>query len=332
MREVTIGANEAGQRFDKFLKKYLKEAGSGFLYKMLRKKNITLNGSKADGSEKLTAGDRGCFFLAEETLEKFRGALGEVTVPDKTASNSSLKPDLQIPVIFENEHILLVNKPAGLLTQKAEAQDYSLNEWLTDYLLSQKKITADQLRTFRPSVCNRLDRNTSGLVICGKTLAGSQKMSELLRERTVHKYYRLFAAGRMELEGVTQAWLIKDEKNNQVRILSAEPKGNKAAAHIVTGCRPLTFYPEYTYAEVELFTGKSHQIRAHLAALGHPLIGDAKYGNKACNDRYRRLGIHSQMLHAFRVEFPVMDGCFADLSGKSFTAPEPEAFLRLKTQ
>lgn len=96
-------------------------------------------------------------------------------------------------------------------------------------------------------------------------------MSELLRERTVHKYYRLFAAGRMELEGVTQAWLIKDEKNNQVRILSAEPKGNKAAAHIVTGCRPLTFYPEYTYAEVELFTGKSHQIRAHLPRWAIPL-------------------------------------------------------------
>ena len=331
MREVTIGANEAGQRFDKFLKKYLKEAGSGFLYKMLRKKNITLNGSRADGSEKLTAGDRVCFFLAEETLEKFRGAQRMDTAPDKSAYGAA-KPALQVPVIFENEHILLVNKPAGLLTQKAQAQDYSLNEWLTDYLLSQGKITAEQLRTFRPSVCNRLDRNTSGLVICGKTLAGSQKMSELLRERTVHKYYRLFAAGRLELEGVTQAWLIKDEKNNQVRILSCEPKGGKDAAHIVTGCRPLTFYPDYTYAEVELFTGKSHQIRAHLAALGHPLVGDAKYGIKALNDKYRRMGIRSQMLHAFRVEFPVMNGCFSDLSGKSFTAPEPDSFLRLKTK
>ena len=120
----------------------------------------------------------------------------------------------------------------------------------------------------------------------------------------------------MELEGVTQAWLIKDEKNNQVRILSAEPKGNKAAAHIVTGCRlPLPFIRSIPTLRWSCLQGKSHQIRAHLAALGHPLIGDAKYGNKACNDRFRRLGIHSQMLHAFRVEFPVMDGCFADLSG-----------------
>lgn len=117
-----------------------------------------------------------------------------------------------MPVIYEDDNILLLNKPAGLLSQKASSEDYSLNEWLIDYLLEQGEITREGLRTFRPSVCNRLDRNTSGLVVCGKTLAGSQKMSELLRERNVHKFYRLFAAGRAELDGVTDAWLRKDEK------------------------------------------------------------------------------------------------------------------------
>lgn len=236
----------------------------------------------------------------------------------------------RVPVIYEDDNILLLNKPAGLLSQKASSEDYSLNEWLIDYLLEQGEITREGLRTFRPSVCNRLDRNTSGLVVCGKTLAGSQKMSELLRERNVHKFYRLFAAGRAELDGVTDAWLRKDEKNNQVEILPAPPSDSSRAFHIVTGCHPLAYYEGYTYLEVELFTGKSHQIRAHLAALGHPLIGDGKYGDKHINDRFRRQGIRSQMLHAYRIEFPEMDGLFAGLSGRVFTALEPESFLLLK--
>ena len=338
MKELTIGTNEAGQRLDKFLRKYLKEAGSGFLYKMLRKKNITLNGAKADGSEKLENGDRVCFFLSDETLDKFRGPIPAGGQERKTGAftgtseKKGTKTFPQVPVIYENEHILLLDKPAGLLTQKAVPEDYSLNEWLIDYLLRQGQITQEGLRTFRPSVCYRLDRNTSGLVICGKTLAGSQKMSELLRERTVHKYYRLFAAGRVELDGITDAWLSKDEKNNQVKILPAAPADSSKAFHIITGCHPLACYKGYTYLEVELFTGKSHQIRAHMAALGHPLIGDGKYGDKQINGRFRKQGIRSQMLHAYRIEFPEMDGCFAGLSGRSFTAPEPEAFLRLKKQ
>ena len=337
MKEVTVGSNEAGQRLDKFLKKYLKEAGSGFLYKMLRKKNITLNGAKADGSEKLIQGDRVCFFLSEETLEKFRGPAPDIASgnlgnqkgnkPERAGKKASVP---RVPVIYEDDNILLLNKPAGLLSQKASPEDYSLNEWLIDYLLEQGEITREGLRTFRPSVCNRLDRNTSGLVVCGKTLAGSQKMSELLRERNVHKFYRLFAAGRAELDGVTDAWLRKDEKNNQVEILPAPPSDSSRAFHIVTGCHPLAYYEGYTYLEVELFTGKSHQIRAHLAALGHPLIGDGKYGDKRINDRFHRQGIRSQMLHAYRIEFPEMDGLFAGLSGRVFTAPEPESFLLLK--
>lgn len=339
MKEVTVGSNEAGQRLDKFLKKYLKEVGSGFLYKMLRKKNITLNGVKADGSEKLTQGDKVCFFLSEETLEKFRGPAPD-TVSGSLDNQQGKKPVgaerkisiPQVPIVYEDENILLLNKPAGLLSQKASPEDYSLNEWLIDYLLDQGEITREGLRTFRPSICNRLDRNTSGLVVCGKTLAGSQKMSELLRERNVHKFYRLFAAGRAELDGVTDAWLRKDEKNNQVEILSSPPSDCSKASHIITGCHPLAYYEGYTYLEVELFTGKSHQIRAHLAALGHPLIGDGKYGDKRINDRFRKQGVRSQMLHAYRIEFPVMDGLFAGLSGKVFTAPEPESFLRLKRE
>lgn len=322
MREVTISPNEGGQRFDKYLKKYLKEAGSGFLYKMLRKKNITLNGHKADGSEKLNAGDQVCFFLAEETIEKFRGTVSPVS----TVRKEEL---LSIPVLYEDSQVLLADKPAGLLTQKAQAQDYSLNEWLTDYLLAGGKLKEEDLSTFRPSVCNRLDRNTSGLVICGKTLAGSQKMSELIRDRNLHKFYRLFVAGKPPAEGLAESWLLREENSNQVRIYERKPADSRAVP-VRTGWRLLEAYEDCSCLEVELFTGKTHQIRAQMAALGFPLIGDVRYGNEAVNRRFRKAGVRSQLLHAFRLEFPPLDGLFSGLSERSVVAPEPESFLRMR--
>ena len=322
MREVTIGPNEGGQRFDKYLKKYLKEAGSGFLYKMLRKKNITLNGHKADGSEKLNAGDRVCFFLSEETIDKFRGTASPVS----TIRKEEL---LSIPVLYEDSQVLLADKPAGLLTQKAQAQDYSLNEWLTDYLLAGGKLKEEELSTFRPSVCNRLDRNTSGLVICGKTLAGSQKMSELIRDRNLHKFYRLFVAGKPPAEGLAESWLLREENSNQVRIYEKKPADSRAVP-VRTGWRLLEAYEDCSCLEVELFTGKTHQIRAQMAALGFPLIGDVRYGNEAVNRRFRKAGVRSQLLHACRLEFPPLDGLFSGLSERSVVAPEPESFLRMR--
>ena len=322
MREVTIGPNEGGQRFDKYLKKYLKEAGSGFLYKMLRKKNITLNGHRADGSEKLNTGDRVCFFLAEEIIEKFRGTASPVS----TVRKEEL---LSIPVLYEDSQVLLADKPAGLLTQKAQAQDYSLNEWLTDYLLAGGKLRKEELPTFRPSVCNRLDRNTSGLVICGKTLAGSQKMSELIRNRSLHKFYRLFVAGKPPAEGLAESWLLREENSNQVRIYDKKPDDSRAVP-IRTGWRLLEAYKDCSCLEVELFTGKTHQIRAQMASLGFPLIGDVRYGNEAVNRHFRKAGVRSQLLHAFRLEFPSLDGLFSGLSKRSVIAPEPESFLRMR--
>ena len=231
--------------------------------------------------------------------------------------------------MYEDSQVLLVDKPAGLLTQKAQAQDYSLNEWLTDYLLAGGKLKEEDLSTFRPSVCNRLDRNTSGLVICGKTLAGSQKMSELIRDRNLHKFYRLFVAGKPPAEGLAESWLLREENSNQVRIYEKKPADSRAVP-VRTGWRLLEAYEDCSCLEVELFTGKTHQIRAQMAALGFPLIGDARYGNEAVNRRFRKAGVRSQLLHAFRLEFPPLDGLFSGLSERSVVAPEPESFLRMR--
>lgn len=365
MQEIIVGAGEAGQRFDKFLHKYMKEAPTGFLYKMMRKKNITLNGKKADGREKLEPGDRIALFFAEDTLRKFRG-MGDVCSVERCIADRDGKPTSaagygadrcitdrhtvsghtvsahetllleaekayhkfgKIPVLYEDDHILLVNKPAGVLSQKAEKGGLSLNEWLIGYLLAGGRITAESLQMQRPSVCNRLDRNTSGIVICGKSLYGSQQMSEMLRDRSLHKYYLLYVEGQMHEERRIEGFLRKDESSNKVEILQEEAPG---AARIATAYRPIMTGADKTLVEVELITGKTHQIRAHLASIGFPLIGDYKYGSRAQNDRRKRqYGIIHQLLHAYRIVFPELSGGLAELSGREIKAPLPELFRRL---
>ena len=177
MRMLTVSKNEAGQRLDKLLAKYLNLAGKSFIYKMMRKKNITLNGKKCDGSEHLTEGDEIKLFLAEETIEKF----SEVKIQKVQKK--------KLDIVYEDEHILLINKPSGMLSQKAKETDESLVEYLIDYLLDSGKLKKEDLACFRPSVCNRLDRNTSGIVAAGRSLPGLQIMSEVIKDRSLGKYY-----------------------------------------------------------------------------------------------------------------------------------------------
>ena len=161
MKQFTISPNESGQRFDKYLKKLLSNASGSFVYKMLRKKNITLNDHKADGTEKLASGDQVKLFLSDETFEKFSG--GEQANSEyeavKAVDASRLK------VVYEDADVLIINKPSGMLSQKAVPEDISANEYILSYLIRKGELTEEQWKTFRPSICNRLDRNTSGLLI-----------------------------------------------------------------------------------------------------------------------------------------------------------------------
>lgn len=328
MHQMTIKSEDAGQRLDKYLKKYLKEAQSSFLYRMLRKKNITLNAKKADGSEKLKEGDVVTLFFSEETLEKFRGDIRSQELLLAKEAKAAYQKLGSLEILFENEHILLVNKPAGVLSQKASSQDISLNEWLIGYLLSEKKRSIDSLGSFHPSICNRLDRNTSGIVICGKSLYGSQQMSKVLKERSLHKYYLLYVEGQMHGERQIEGYLSKDEKTNKVSI-SDQPL--KDSARIVTAYKPLKVHRDVTLVEVELITGKTHQIRAHLASIGFPLVGDPKYGNRLLNEkRKKQYGISHQLLHAYRMVFPELSEKLTDVSELEIKAPIPELFRVLE--
>lgn len=315
MQEIQISANEAGQRLDKLLAKYLNEAPKSFLYKMLRKKNIILNGKKASGNEKLAEGDSVKLFLSDETIQKFSK---EIRV---------YKVDTDLDSIYEDKDILLINKPAGMLSQKAEAKDVSLVEHLIAYLLESGQLTKENLKSFKPSICNRLDRNTSGLVVCGKSLKGLQIMGQLFKERTLRKYYRCIVAGKVTEKQYVKGYLIKDEKKNQVTVSETYFPNS---LEIETEYRPIQQLKEGTLLEVHLITGKTHQIRAHLASQGHAIIGDYKYGNKETNDRYKKqYHLSHQLLHAYRLELPKMEKELPQLSEKIFVAPLPKQFEKI---
>ena len=318
MREIVIEKNEAGQRLDKFLAKYMNEASKSFFYKMMRKKNITLNGKKCEGNEKLAEGDVVKLFLAEDTIEKF----SSVQVQEVK------KVDLDI--LYEDDEIILVNKPAGMLSQKAKETDESLVEYLIDYLLESGKLTESGLRAFRPSVCNRLDRNTSGIVAAGKSLAGLQMLSGVFKDRSIHKYYQCLVSGEIRDVKTVDGWLLKDEKKNQVRILTEAKRfggrdGDEEPKRIRTKYEPIATDGRFTLLKVTLLTGRSHQIRAHLASLGHPIVGDSKYGGVSKVNPSGRT-VKYQLLHSYRLEFPKLAEPFAYLSGKVFEAPMPGYF------
>ncbi len=324
MREIVIRENESGQRLDKFLAKYMALAPKSFFYKMMRKKNITLNGKKAQGKEQLKQGDVVKLFLSDETVEKFR--------PKQTVYARK-----ELDILYEDRHTLFVNKPAGMLSQKAKPSDQSLVEYLTAYLLESRQLTEEELRTFHPSVCNRLDRNTSGIVAAGKTLAALQTLSAMFRERSVRKYYLCLVYGVVSGEKKIRAFLTKDGRTNRVTVERKKGTPNSGAdisdgkeSFIETEYRALRTDGEVTLMEVHLITGKTHQIRAHLAAEGYPIIGDYKYGNRDVNDIFRRkYGLTSQLLHSYRLCFPECEGELAELSGKEIKAPVPELFRKI---
>lgn len=332
MQEIKIESSSEGQRLNKFLGRYLDNAPQSFLYKMLRKKNIKYNNGKADGSEILKAGDRIQIYMSDETICNFRkdGMIPQMSTSCRKFEKSD--PLKQISILYENEDILILNKPSGILSQKAVASDYSLNEQIVEYY----KWKGGSLSLFTPSVCNRLDRNTSGIILAGMSLKGTQMLSRVLKARTIDKYYLTIVCGTVTQATTIKGFLCKKKNHNQVVIFRTKEEalanGYQEAAFIETQYQPLAHgksgKEDFTLLKVKLVTGKTHQIRAHLKSVGHPIIGDGKYGLKSVNAYIKSaFGIRHQLLHAFYIHFP--EDIDNVLAGKSFTAMPEEPFLQV---
>lgn len=310
MRILTIGKNDAGQRLDKFLTKAVKGLPKSLMYKSIRTKKIKLNRHRAEPDTMLSEGDEIQLFIREEFFdapEKDDGALARIT------------PSLDI--VFEDENIILINKRPGVLvhedTEGGDGENTLLVR-LRAYLYQKGEYDPAREQAFAPSFCNRIDRNTGGIVIAAKNAAALREMDERIRAREVKKYYICAVHGRMPKKSdVLTAFLHKDPKTNKVFLRDTAAPGHLT---IKTGYRVLAERNGNSLLEIELFTGRTHQIRAHMAYIGHPLLGDGKYGT---NREDKRAGYRYQALMSYRLRFDFSDdgGALAELRGREFALP-----------
>ena len=316
MRELTIQKNDAGQRLDKFLTKTLCNIPPALLYKAIRTKKIKRNRKRTEGKEILSEGDTLQLFLPEEF---FKDSAGE-----DDGDLARLTPKLSI--VYEDAHILLLNKRPGVLVHEdSENGGDTLIRHVQAYLFQKGEYDPTAEQSFAPALCNRIDRNTGGIVIAAKTAEALRVINEKIRTGEIRKFYLCAVHGipRPKTARMT-AYLIKNSKENAVRIYDRDP--GHGAKEIITEYRVLAEKNGDALLEIALLTGRTHQIRAHMAHIGHPLWGDGKYGiNRA--DRAR--GYKFQALCSYRLRFAFTEdaGELSCLAGKEFSIPEADIYF-----
>ncbi len=320
---LEVGENEEGQRLDRFLRKYLPGANLSLIYKAIRK-DIKVNGRREGEKYSLKKGDILSVYMLEEEIDRYRNIPGR-----KRAKR-------QFGVVYEDDNILLVDKPFGLLTHgdSTEKKNHLANQAL-DYLIESGAYNPRTEKTFSPASVNRLDRNTTGLVVFGKNAKSLRTLNGLVRESKLEKYYLTIVSGEMKSKLYLQDSLIKDKETNKVTVirdgsqLSDLQSGEK---NISTMVEPLNISNGYSLVKVRIITGRTHQIRAHLASAGYPLIGDPKYGDKKVNRKVKTaFSLDTQLLHAWKIIINSAETDLSYLDGNEFTAPIPPRFHEIKT-
>ena len=276
MKKIIVDEKNFNQRLDKFLFKVLNTAPKNFVYKMLRKKNILLNDLKASGNEILKQGDEIYLYLSDDTIKKF------------SCQREKIKSKHKINILFENEDVLICDKPAGILSQPD-------NKLTDDSVLNRLY----NMRGENIFICNRLDRNTSGIIICAKNFIATQTLNNLIKNKSVEKYYLTIVKGKITHPNTLINFMQKDTTKNKIQI-----NNNQIGEKIILKYKPLAFNDSFSLLEIKLITGKSHQIRAQLKNINHPIIGDKKYGDSQINLFFKnKFGLQYQLLHAYKINF-----------------------------
>ena len=316
MHEFIIKKNDAGQRLDKFITKAI-DIPPSLLYKSIRLKKIKVNRKRAQNDTVLSVGDTVQCFLADDFFTK------------KTDSSSlgSITPHLS--VIYEDENIMLLNKRPGVSVHEDDKQSTStLITHVQAYLYQNGEYSPDSEQSFAPALCNRIDRNTGGIVIAAKNAEALRVMNEKIKERQIEKFYLAAVHGFPEKKSDTlHGYLIKDEKTNTVKVYGKNPPKN--AKEIATRYKVIAKNANSSLLEVELLTGRTHQIRAHMAFIGHPLLGDGKYG---INKEDKKNGYKYQALYSYKLVFsfktdPEAPTVLDYLNGKSFSVSKNDIYF-----
>ncbi|WP_163191694.1 RluA family pseudouridine synthase [Clostridium thermarum] len=308
---IIIGPNEAGQRLDKFLRKYLKDVPLSAIFRGIRTGDVKVNGKKAKEKYSLLEGD--------ELL---------INISSQLKKADFIKIDADLKITYEDENMLLVEKRPNLLVHSdSKDGEPTLTDMVLSYLSEKGDYDPDTEITFTPAPCNRLDRNTSGIVIFGKNFEALKLLNEMIRERYIKKYYCALVKGRIK-DGVHEAYIIKDEENNVSRIFDSSVKNCKKIAMEV---KTVQSNGLFSLIEIDLLTGRSHQLRAHLAYLGNPIIGDTKYGEKKLNSFFfNRFGLDYQFLYAFKVVFTKCPDKLKYMEQKTIAESLPPIFKKIK--
>ena len=321
MREILVSQNEKEQKLLKLLQKYFKGQSDSFLFKMLRKKNILLNGKKAGGKEILQLGDKVQLYFSEESLAKLLQTKGTV----EEIWNQKWKSN----ILYEDSHCILFNKPVGLLSENDGSSSFSVNSLLLSYMRTKGELSKEQEKSFRPGIANRLDRNTSGIIIFGKSLGGLQAFAKLLQSHDLEKKYYALVYGDFQKTGMQEHFLEKDKGQNKA--LESERGKRVKSAFEKLACVESSV-GSLSLLSVQIFTGKTHQIRTQLSLLSHPIVGDDKYGDTRKNARLRKtLPLSYQLLHAYSLRFPKLpeSSVLFSLSEKCFFAPLPKEYFEI---